>query len=144
MPQQKLSPKRNEYRCIVEVNQNGKYCVRIRAGFGRHSWTLAVYFMASSFDRCIKKLEQTLQFLQRHEDKLWFWGVERTDDPNVAGELLSEAGLKLDRRAEFPRKAAGISMQPDKPVPAFMFAPVRRSLADSMASTRTVAAAAGD
>ena len=101
MPQQKLHPKRNEYRCIMEVNQTGKYCVRVRAGFGRHDWTLPVYFMASSFDRAVKKLEQALQFLQRHEDKLWFWGVERTDDPNLAGELLAEAGLKLDRRAEF-------------------------------------------
>ncbi len=144
MPQQKLSPKRNEYRCIIEINQNGKYCVRMRAGFGRHDWVLPVYFMASSFDRAVKKLEQTLQFLQRYEDKLWFWGVERTDDPNLAGELLVESGLKLDRRAEFPRKAASISIPPDKPVPAFLFAPVRRTLADSMASARTLAATAGD
>jgi hypothetical protein len=144
MPQQKLHPKRNEYRCIIEVNQTGKYCVRLRAGFGRHDWTLPVYFLASSFDRAIKKLEQTMRFLQRQEDKLWFWGVERTDDPNLAGELLAESGLKLDRRAEFPRKSAGIEIPPEKSVPAFLFAPVRRTLADSIASTRTIAATAGD
>ena len=139
MPQ-KMSPKRNEYRCSIEVNQNGKYCVRLRAGFGRHDWVLPVYFLASSFDRAIKKLDQALQFLQRQEDKLWFWGVERSDDPKLADEMLRETGLRLDRRAEFPRKSATVVVQPEKPVPAFLFAPVRRGLAESIANTRAVAA----
>src|SRR2546422_3703562 len=102
----KLSQNRNEYRCSIEVNQNGKYCVRIRATFGRHSWLLPVYFLASSFDRAMKKLQQSLQFLQHQEDRLWFWGVDRSDDPNLAAEMLREAGLRLDRRTELPRKAA--------------------------------------
>jgi len=135
-----MPAKRNEYRCAIEVNKNGKYCLRVRATFWRHDWVLGIYFLASSFDRAMRKLEESLQFLQRHEDKLWFWGVERTDDPNLAGEMLGEVGLHLDRRAEFPRKSAVIAVPPDKPVPAFLFAPARRGLAESLASVRAVAA----
>ena len=144
----KTSPNRNQYRCSIEVNQNGKYCVRLRASYGRSAWTLPVYFLASSFDRAIKKVEQTLQFLQRDEERLWFWGVDRTDDPNFTGELLADAGLKLDRRAEFPRKSAQVVVSPDKPVPAFLVAPVRRVMADAMAAAQrtavSTAAAASD
>ncbi len=139
---QKLSSRRNEYRCTMEVNQNGKYCVRLRAAFGRRDWVLPIYFLASSFDRAVKKLEQTLQFLQRQEERLWFWGEDRSDDPNFTAELLTEAGLKLDRRAEFPRKSAQVVISPEKPVPAFLVAPVRRSLADSVAAAQRLATAA--
>ena len=45
---------RNDYRCSIEKNQTGKYCVRIRVLYPRHAWTLAVYFLASSFDRAMK------------------------------------------------------------------------------------------
>ncbi len=135
----KHGPQRNEYRCAIEMNQNGKYCVRIRATFARHAWALSVYFLASSFDRAMKKLEQSLQLLQRQEERLWFWGVDRSDDPNLSGEMLREAGLHLDRRAEFPRKAASLSVPPGRPVPAFLLAPVRRGLAASVESTRAVA-----
>ena len=130
---------RNEYRCTIEVNQNGKYCVRIRASFARHAWVLSVYFLASSFDRAMTKLEQSLQYLQRQEDRLWFWGVDRSDDPNLAGELLREAGLRRDRRAEFPRKSASLSLLPEHPVPAVQLAPVRRGLAEWVENTRAVA-----
>lgn len=136
----KPSQYRNEYCCSIEVNQNGKYCVRIRATFARHSWVLPVYFLASSFDRAMKKLQQSLQFLQRQEDRLWFWGVERSDDPNLAAEMLREAGLRLDRRSEFPRKAASVSLAPERPVPALLLAPVRRGLAESIESERAAAA----
>jgi hypothetical protein len=138
---QRLSGVRNDYRCTLERNQVGKYCVRVRAHFPRHAWTLSVYFLASSFDRAMKKLEQALQYLQRHEDKLWFWGVDRSDDPGFAAELLRDAGLKLDRRSEFPRKSAGLSLPPERAVPAFLLGPVRRGLAESVESTR---AAVGD
>lgn len=135
---------RNEYRCTVEVNQTGKYCVRIRAFFPRHHWVLAVYFLASSFDRAMKKLEGSLQFLQRGEDRLWFWGVDRSDDPSLSEEMLREAGLKLDRRAEFPRRAATLQAPLDQPVAAFLLAPVRRHLAEAVESAQPRAAAAGD
>src|SRR2546425_10739457 len=72
---------RNDYRCSMERNQSGRYCVRIRARSPRHGWTLGVYFLASSFDRAMKKLEQALDFLQRNEEKLWFWGVDRAAEP---------------------------------------------------------------
>src|SRR6202035_4070405 len=118
----------NEYLCAMEKNQNGKYNVRVRAYFGRGGWSLPVYFLASSFNAAMKKLEEALQLLQKNEERLRFWGVERSDDPNVAGDLLREFGLWLDRRREFPRKVAELGIQPERPVPASLLAPVRRIL----------------
>lgn len=127
---------RNEYRCAIERNQNGKYCVRIRVAFARHAWALPVYFLASTFDRAMKKLEQTLQWLQRNEERLWFWGVDRSDDPNLAAEMLREAGLRFDRRGEFPVRSSSLSLPPERQVPAVLLAPVRRGLADAVESVR--------
>lgn len=128
----KTAPRQNEYRCSVEVNQNDKYCVRIHARFKRHAWVLPVYFLASSFERALRKLEQSVQFLQQHEDRLWFWGVDRSDDPNVAAEMLQEAGLRLDRRAEFPRRTERLAVTPDERVPAALLQPMRQRLAESV------------
>ncbi len=136
----RTSQQRNDYRCSIEMNQGGKYCVRIRAHFATHDWHLSVYFLSSSFDRAMKKLEQSLQFLQRQEDRLWFWGVDRSDDPNLAAEMLREAGLRMDRRAEFPSKSGSLAVLPERPVPAFVLGPVRRGLAESLESVRAVAA----
>jgi hypothetical protein len=133
---------RNEYRCYVEINQNGKFCVRMRVRFTRHGWVLPVFFLASTFPRAIRKLEQTLQFLQRNEDRLWFWGVDRSNDPNISDEMLREAGLRLDRRVEFPRHSEKLRVVPEQPVPAPLLVPVRRALAGSLSSSQT--AAAGD
>ena len=134
----------NEYVCAIEKNQNGKYNVRVRAVFGHDGWSLPVYFLASSFNAAMKKLEEALQLLQKNEERLRFWGVERSDDPNVAGDLLRELGLWLDRRREFPRKVAELGIQRERPVPASLLAPVRRILADSVSQERPVFAAAGD
>lgn len=152
----------NGYICAIERNQNGKYTVRVRALFapakpdaenGRparashRGWTLSVYFLASSFNGAMKKLEESLQFLQKNEERLRFWGVERTDDPNMAGDLLHDLGIWLDRRRDFPRKVAELDIPRERPVPAAMLAPVRRVLADSVAQERPVertAALAGD
>jgi hypothetical protein len=136
----------NLYTCAMEKNQNGKYNIRVRVTFGQGSWSLAVYFLASSFNAAMKKLEQSLQLLQKNEERLRFWGVERTDDPNMAGDLLQEFGLWLDRRREFPRKYAEIAVGAEKPVAASMLAPLRRVLADSVSQERERAftAAAGD
>ena len=123
---------RNDYRCSMERNQSGKYCVRIEVFYPRHAWTLRVFFLASSFDRAMKKLEEALDFLQHHEEKLWFWGVDRSDDVNFSAEFLKEAGLLLDRRQEFPRKASSLTIEPERDVPAFALGPVRRTLAESV------------
>ena len=132
---------RNDYRCSMEKNQSGKYCVRIRVHYPRHAWSLGVFFLASSFDRAMKKLEQSLDFLQRHEEKLWFWGVDRAEDMGFSAEFLREVGMRLDKRAEFPRKAANLTLAPERTVPAFVLGPVRRGLAESVESPRTVNAA---
>jgi hypothetical protein len=142
----------NEYLCAIEKTQNGKYNVRVKAAFPSATtsetspWTLRLYFLASSFNAAMKKLEESLQVLQKNEDKLRFWGVERTDDPNFAGDLLREFGLWLDRRHDFPRKAAELSIQPERTVPASQLAQVRRVLADSIGQERFIyqAALAGD
>ncbi len=84
---------RNDYRCSIELNQTGKYCVRIRVQYPRHAWNLGVFFLASSFDRSMKKLEESFRFLQRNEEKLWFWGVDRAEDIAFSAEFLKEAGL---------------------------------------------------
>jgi hypothetical protein len=135
----------NLYHCAMERNQNGKYNIRIRALFGEGGWSLSVYFLASSFNAAMKKLEQSLQLLQKNEERLRFWGVERSDDPNLAGDLLQEFGLWLDRRREFPRKVAELNLPGERIVAASMLAPVRRVLADSVSQERERAfSAAGD
>jgi hypothetical protein len=137
----RTSAVRNDYRCSMEKNQSGKYCVRIRVHYPRHAWSLGVFFLASSFDRAMKKLEQSLDFLQRHEEKLWFWGVDRAEDMGFSAEFLREVGMRLDKRTEFPRKGANLTLAPERTVPAFVLGPVRRGLADSVESPRTVNAA---
>jgi hypothetical protein len=127
---------RNDYRCSMELNQTGKYCVRIRVQYRRHAWNLGVFFLASSFDRAMKKLGESLRFLQRNEEKLWFWGVDRAADLGFSAEFLKEAGLDLDRRIEFPRKASSLSIESERDVPAFVLGPVRRGLAESVESGR--------
>ncbi|HUI51627.1 MAG TPA: hypothetical protein VLX60_07575 [Terriglobales bacterium] len=127
---------RNDYRCSIERNQNGKYCVRMRVQYPRHAWSLGVFFLASSFDRAMKKLEESLHFLQRNEEKLWFWGVDRAEDMGFSAEFLREAGLHLDRRNEFPRKAANLLLEPERDAPASALGFVRRGLAESVESAR--------
>jgi hypothetical protein len=100
---------------------------------------LGVYFLASSFDRAMKKLEEGLDFLQRNEEKLWFWGVDRAEDLGFSAEFLKEAGLKLDRRQEFPQKAASVSVVPEREVPAYALGPMRRGLAEGIEAPRAMA-----
>jgi hypothetical protein len=143
----------NEYHCAIERTQNGKYNVRLRALFGTSptggdsaawsthhgaGWTVSAYFLASSFNVAMKKLAQSLQSLQKNEERLRFWGVERTDDPNVAGDLLREFGLWLDRRRDFPRKIAEFRVGAERAISTAALAPVRRILADSIAERRPI------
>src|SRR5690348_18472410 len=118
---------RNDYRCSIERNQGGKYCVRIRVHYPRHAWSLGVFFLAGSFDRAMKKLEEALDFLQRHEEKLWFWGVDRAEDLGFSAAFVKEAGLRLDRRVEFPRTSASLSLWPAPGARASVLGPVRRA-----------------
>jgi len=134
----------NQYLCAIERNHNGKYNVRVRTVFGKDGWVLPVYFLASSFNAAMKKLEESLQLLQKSEHRLRFWAVERSDDPNMAGDLLGESGLWLDRRPELSRKVAGIRVPPDRQIPASMLASLRRGLADAVTEGRLPTALAGD
>jgi hypothetical protein len=127
---------RNQYLCAIEKNQSGKYDVRIRAVFRQDGWTIPVYFLASTFTVAMKKLEESIRSLQKSEDRLRFWGLERTDDPNLAGDLLKEMGLALDRRKDLPRKIAEVSVAPARSITSSMVASVRRLLAESLAQER--------
>jgi len=138
----RLNTSRNEYRCSIERNQSGKYCVRLRVYYPRHAWTLNVYFLASSFDRAMKKLEEGLDFLQRQEEKLWFWGVDRAEDMGFSAEFLRQAGMRLDRRNDFPKRATSVTLAPEREVPASVLGPMRRGLAESVEFVRAAAAAA--
>jgi hypothetical protein len=131
----------NGYLCAIERNQNGKYNVRIRVVFSRDGWKLPVYFLASSFNAAMKKLEESLQVLQKNEERLRFWGLERTDDPTLAGDLLKEFGLGLDRRRDLPLRVAELGVPRDRPVRASRLATVRRFLASAVAQERVVALA---
>jgi hypothetical protein len=136
----------NRYCCAIERSQNGKFNVRIRARFGNGSsqgWALPVYFLASSFTAATKKLEECLQLLQKNEERVRFWGIERSDDPNMPAELLEGFGLWLDRRRDFPRKWAEVVAQRERPIPSGALAPLRRTLSVSIEEGRA-AAAAGD
>ena len=137
----RINGSRNEYRCSIERNQSGKYCVRLRVHYPRHAWTLNVYFLGSSFDRAMKKLEESLDFLQRQEEKLWFWGVERAEDMGFSAEFLKEAGMRLDRRNDFPKRATSVTLAPEREVPASVLGPMRRGLAESVEFVRAAAAA---
>ncbi|MGB6623392.1 MAG: hypothetical protein WBE43_01280, partial [Candidatus Acidiferrales bacterium] len=75
-----------------------------------------------------------------NEERLWFWGVERSDDPKLAGEMLSEFGLQYDRRQDFPRRAADLVVPASRSVSAFRLAQARRALAESISSGRTALA----
>ena len=126
----------NKYLCAIERNQSGKYDVRVRAVFGRDGWTLPVYFLASSFNASMKKLGETLQLLQKNEDRLRFWGLERSDDPNLTGDLLQDFGLGLDRRKDLPRKVAELEVARERTVASSVLAPVRRILSESLPQGR--------
>jgi hypothetical protein len=49
---------------------------------------------------------------------------------------VREAGLKLDRRSEFPGRSSNLTLSPEKPIPAVLLAPVRRGLAHSIDTSR--------
>src|SRR5260370_11675999 len=112
----RTSSVRNDYRCTIDRNQSGKYCVRIQVRYPRHAWTLGVYFLASTFDRAMKRLEDSLDFLQRQEEKLWFWGVDRAEDMGFSAEFLKAAGLYLDPPNQIPPEATNLSVAPRRPV----------------------------
>src|SRR5260370_6879604 len=113
----RTSAVRNIYRCSIERNQAGKFCLAIRVLYPRHAWLLGVFYLASSFDKAMKKLEDSVDFLHRHEEKLWFWGVDRAEDMGFSAEFLREAALHLDRPIHSPPTPANLPLAPDPTPP---------------------------
>jgi hypothetical protein len=128
---QKTRGARNEYRWGLERNEAGKQTVRIRARFARQSWGLSVYFLAPSRQHAARKLERVLRFLQLNEERLWFWGADRRDDPDFSPELLNDIGLKIDRRTELPERFSVITLGPDHPLGSDQVSLIRRNLTQS-------------
>lgn len=123
-----MAQRRNTYRCAVEITQTGKYCVRIQATFSRSRWNLPVYFLASSTALALRRLREAIEALQRAEERLRFWAVERSDDPQLLDDMLAEFGLGLDQRNEFPATAVRIQLAPDAALPAARLADLKRRL----------------
>lgn len=124
-----MGQRRNTYRCAVEVTQSRKYCVRIQASFGRSGWTLPVYFLASSPATALRRLRKAIDELQRSEERLRFWAVERSGDPQLLAELLAEINLEPDQRNKFPATAVRITLKPGDPLPAARLAEFKQQLA---------------
>ena len=77
------------------------------------------------------------EWLRRDETRdVVFVGTQR----GIESRLVPEAGLKLDRRTEFPRKATNLTLEPELEVPAFALGPMRRGLAESVEPPRVQAA----
>jgi len=55
------------------------------------------------FDRAMKKLEESLHFLQRHEEKLWFWGVDRAEDLGFSAEFSRKRVSTWTAATNFPQ-----------------------------------------
>ena len=130
---------RNSYRISVEPNQAGKYEARLEARYGTTGWTLRVYFLASTPERLVSHLQATLRSLQRHEEELWMWGASPSDRGLFFEELLSEAGLTLDRRREFPRGALAVSATSGEAFRPLPLAELKRKLLARLAPAARVA-----
>jgi len=70
----------------------------------------------------MKKLEQGLDFLQRHEEKLWFWGVDRAEDLDFQ-PILERGWSYLGSPPRVPAQSGQPSVAPEKDVPAFAVGP---------------------
>lgn len=123
----------NTFRISAERNQAGKWAVRIEAFYAASKWKLNVYFVAGSPRRLVSRLQTVLRYLQREEEQLWLWGSDSSDRELLFGQLLSDAGVQLDRRKDFPRRAMVFSVAPGRPLASSQFAELKRKLAQRLA-----------
>lgn len=123
---------RNRYRTSAEVNQAGKYEVRLEARYARRG-VLRVFFLASTPARVLSHLQNVLRFLQQREEELWLWGSSGGERNLRFEQLLREANLQADHRAELPRGAVEVSARSGKSVRTLPPA-VKRRLTAQLAS----------
>jgi hypothetical protein len=134
----------NTYRIGVEANQAGRFEARIEARYAESSWVLRAYFLAATAERLVSHLQATLRYLQRHEEELGVWGANPADRGPFFEELLSAAGLELDRRREFPRGALVIAAVPGEPFRPLQLAELKRKLAARLEPAPRVAPRAAE
>ena len=103
---------RNEYRCCIEMNQNGKYCVRIRAQFhGANGCFPSIFWRrrsiapSASWSRRSNSCSGT-----RTACGSGAWTAATT--PTYPRRCCAKSGLRLDRRAEFPRRTERLVVAP--------------------------------
>lgn len=130
----------NTYRISVERNQAGRYTARVQARYRDSGWTLRVFFIASTPERLVSHLQSVLRYLQRQEEALWMWGSNPSDRGLFFGELLSDAGLELDHRREFPRGAVVVTAEPGASFRPLQLAELKRRLVQRLAPAARVPA----
>jgi len=103
---------RNDYRCSIEKNQSGKYCVRVRVQYPRHAWNLGVFFLASSFDRAMKKLSPSSRGMKRNSGS-GEWIAPRTwASPRSSCRKLA---CNSTAASNFPAKPPACRSNPNAP-----------------------------
>lgn len=122
----------NTFRITAERNQSGKWAVRIEAFYAASRWTLNVYLVAASPRRLVSRLQTALRYLQREEEKLWLWGSDASDRDLLFGQMLRDAGLQLDRRRDFPRRAVVLAVPSGQAFRPTQFAEIKRKLSERL------------
>lgn len=123
----------NTFRVSVEQNQSGKWAAQIEARYAPTRWTLRVYFLATNPASLVNRLLRAVRFLQREEEKLWIWGSDPSDRELLFDQLLEQAGLQLDRRRDFPRRAVSLAVPAGQSFRPLHLAELKRRLSERLA-----------
>ncbi|MFQ5776932.1 MAG: hypothetical protein ACE5IP_02875 [Terriglobia bacterium] len=130
---------RNTFRINAEVNRAGRYELRVEARYAGTGWCLRVFFVASTPERLLSRLQSALRYLQRREEELWLWGSNASDRSLLFEELMHGAGVELDRRSEFPRAGVVLRARPGAAFRPLQLAEVKRKLLARLAPRPRVA-----
>lgn len=130
---------RNIFRLNADVNRAGRYEFRLEARYAETGWCLRVFFVASTPERLVTRLQSALRYLQRQEEELWLWGSNASDRSLLFDELMRGAGVELDRRREFPRGGVVIQARPGEAFRPLQLAEVKRKLLARLAPRPRVA-----
>jgi len=103
---------RNDY-AAASTNQSGNTDVRIQVHY-RGTLGPGHFFLASSFDRAIEKLEEALDYSSAGRE-VWFWGVDRAKTWFLGG-ISERSRVAVGRRMNSP-EGTSVSLTPEREVP---------------------------